>query len=208
MLEPTASARVVKDHFPVAISEQIMEDQFMPTILQDSVVTAQQHSVTELCKYLWMSETLGDRVRAARSDIGLSRVELARATKIGYSTIAEIENGGMKSSTKIHVLASALGVSDEWLATGRGNRSRTGATDAAYKPTEPADPALHSSVRESRWVTSSPAHERLQQALDHAAASGALSQQAADALATVVESLSESKPKPRKSDYRKLLKHD
>jgi len=64
-------------------------------------------------------ETVGDRIKKEREAQGLERADLVRLTKIGYSTIAELENNGMKSTTKLHLIASALGVNANWLATGR-----------------------------------------------------------------------------------------
>lgn len=85
--------------------------------------TAQHHSVTEFRKTHRM-ETLGARIRQARKLRGMSRSRLHELSKVGYSTIAEIENDGMHSTTKLHLLAKALNVSDEWLATGHGSRER------------------------------------------------------------------------------------
>ena len=67
-----------------------------------------------------MSQGIGDRIRQEREAQRIERGDLARRTKIGYSTLAEIERGGMKSSTKLHTIATALGVSPTWLETGRG----------------------------------------------------------------------------------------
>lgn len=69
-------------------------------------------------------DSLGDRIKSVREALGISRPDLARRTGVGYSTIAEIERGGMRSTTKLHVIARELGVSDEWLATGRGVKER------------------------------------------------------------------------------------
>lgn len=63
--------------------------------------------------------TVGGRIKRARAAAGLSRTDLAKRSGVGYSTIAEIENGGMQSSTKLHLLAGPLGVSVEYLATGK-----------------------------------------------------------------------------------------
>lgn len=82
----------------------------------------QQHSVTEFCNDSGMSQGIGHRIRQEREAQGIERGEFARRTKIGYSTLAEIERGGMKSSTKLHTIATALGVSPVWLETGRGKK--------------------------------------------------------------------------------------
>ena len=64
--------------------------------------------------------TVGSRVKAEREAQGISRSALAKATGIGYSTIAELERGGMQTSTKLRVIADTLKVSLRWLETGRG----------------------------------------------------------------------------------------
>jgi phage repressor protein C with HTH and peptisase S24 domain len=78
-------------------------------------------------------ETVGERVRQERDAQGLSRPDLAKQTGIGYSTLSELERGGMQTSTRLHVIADALGVSVRWLETGKGMK-RAGA-----KPAEDSD---------------------------------------------------------------------
>lgn len=71
--------------------------------------------------------TIGSRVRAEREAQGIPRSVLATKTGIGYSTLAELERGGMQTSTKLRVIADALGVSLKWLETGKGAKSPTSA---------------------------------------------------------------------------------
>lgn len=66
-------------------------------------------------------DTVGSRVRRARTVRGVGRTELARLSGVGYSTIAELERGGMQTSTKLRVLADALKVSLRWIETGDGD---------------------------------------------------------------------------------------
>jgi transcriptional regulator with XRE-family HTH domain len=68
-------------------------------------------------------ETIGARVRREREAQGLSRQDLGRAVGMGYSTLAELERGGMQTSTKLHLIAEALGVSVRWLETGKGAKA-------------------------------------------------------------------------------------
>lgn len=65
-------------------------------------------------------DSIGTRVRLEREAQGIDRKELTRLTGIGYSTISELERGGMQTSTKLRVIADALGVSLRWLETGKG----------------------------------------------------------------------------------------
>tara|TARA_R100001230_G_C5685778_1_gene194889 strand:+ start:837 stop:1538 length:702 start_codon:yes stop_codon:yes gene_type:complete len=65
-------------------------------------------------------DSVGNRIKRAREQMSMSRTQLSKLSKVGYSTIAELENGGMRTSTKLHMLATHLGVTVEWLATGSG----------------------------------------------------------------------------------------
>jgi phage repressor protein C with HTH and peptisase S24 domain len=62
-------------------------------------------------------KSLGERVRERRAELGISQQELARkAGNISYQAIQQIEAGG--KSKYIVQIASALGVSAEWLEKG------------------------------------------------------------------------------------------
>ena len=74
-------------------------------------------------------ETIGSRLRQEREAQGIDRKAFARATGIGYSTIAELERGGMQTSTKLRVIAEALGVSLSWIETGKGPKRPEAAPD-------------------------------------------------------------------------------
>lgn len=65
-------------------------------------------------------ENIGTRVRRERESQGMERRDLASKTGIGYSTLAELERGGMRTTTKLRAIAEALGVSQRWLETGKG----------------------------------------------------------------------------------------
>lgn len=70
--------------------------------------------------------TIGTRIRQARkAQDNMSRTELARRTNIPYPTLAGIENGDQGSSTRLHAIAEALGVTVSWLETGKGPRSES-----------------------------------------------------------------------------------
>lgn len=62
---------------------------------------------------------IGDRVRAKRTELGLSQSELGkRAGGISYQAVQQVEAGG--GSKHIVAIARALGVTAEWLQTGTG----------------------------------------------------------------------------------------
>jgi transcriptional regulator with XRE-family HTH domain len=65
-------------------------------------------------------ETIGERVRKRRKDLKLKVPDLARATGLANSTIYDLENGGQKETTKLHLLAKILRCSVDWLETGKG----------------------------------------------------------------------------------------
>ena len=82
-------------------------------------------------------DTIGTRIKREREALGISRVELSRRTGVGYSTLAELERGGMQSTTKARVIAEALGVSLKWLETGRGDRTPSPLPESG-RPSQPA----------------------------------------------------------------------
>lgn len=85
--------------------------------------------------------TIGERVRAEREAQGISRSELSRRTGIGYSTLAELENGGMKSTTKLHVIADELQLSVRWLESGKGEKTHSGPSAESESQPERFDDA-------------------------------------------------------------------
>ena len=94
---------------------------------------------TTLASDDWAS-ALGLTIKVWRTDIGMSRRQLAQATSISYSYLSAIENGTKVPSTKIlRVLAERLGVkaqdlhaaAEERLALGRDTGDGTTATDDA-----------------------------------------------------------------------------
>lgn len=68
--------------------------------------------------------TVGERIIEMLRVRKMTRPELAKLSGVGYSTVSEIMRGGQKSTTYIYALARTLGVRDEWLATGHGERDR------------------------------------------------------------------------------------
>lgn len=67
-----------------------------------------------------MINTFADRVRNRRTYLGMSQEGLAKASGVSQSTIAQIERGRNQGTKHILALARALGVTPEWLETGRG----------------------------------------------------------------------------------------
>lgn len=120
--------------------------QSMARKLQNPVGDCQQHSVAGFCEHLGM-ESVGARVKAEREAQGMSRKELCRLTGIGYSTLAELERGGMNTSTKLRFIADALRVSLPWLETGKGSKNRVAEPVPPYQPARPDRDTLAEAVR-------------------------------------------------------------
>jgi len=84
---------------------------------------------------------VGERVRQARKEKGMTQGELASKVGIRQPTLSELEKGDSNSTGHIAKLAAALGVSALWLETGRGHKS-LGAPAANYDRDELANVAL------------------------------------------------------------------
>lgn len=70
-------------------------------------------------------ESVGERVRKEREAQGMSRAALAKAIGAkGESYISELELGGIKKGSKLHLIAQTLGVELDWLETGRGPKRK------------------------------------------------------------------------------------
>lgn len=65
-------------------------------------------------------ETIGDRIRKRRKELGLTQGEVAKRAGLGTGTISDMENGRQRETTKPVEVARALGVRVEWLTTGSG----------------------------------------------------------------------------------------
>jgi transcriptional regulator with XRE-family HTH domain len=65
-------------------------------------------------------ESIKERITTARDDLGISKSELARRTGVAPSAAVHWENreGSLPSVLNLARIASALGVSFEWLVTG------------------------------------------------------------------------------------------
>jgi len=67
-------------------------------------------------------DTAGNRIRLRRQELQMSVAALARAVGMAPSTLYDLERGDMRTTTKLHRIAAALGLSIEWLESGRGSR--------------------------------------------------------------------------------------
>lgn len=79
--------------------------------------------------------SIGARIRAAREQLGLSQAQLARTLGITRSACSQWEasDGTAPKRERLEQIAQLLGVSYEWLATGRsGPESAVGEPPARY----------------------------------------------------------------------------
>jgi transcriptional regulator with XRE-family HTH domain len=80
-------------------------------------------------------ESIGDRVRRTRESKGIARGDLARAIGLSYTGLSDLELGKAKNTTKLHRLASELGVDVQWLETGKGSpEPRQPAPESVSRP--------------------------------------------------------------------------
>lgn len=84
-----------------------------------------------LGKLTYMVETISDRVRRSRVEIGLTQQQLADIVGVSRTAIALWEYGYSKSIKAEHLFkaARALKKNPEWLANGQGAETPIGATD-------------------------------------------------------------------------------
>jgi transcriptional regulator with XRE-family HTH domain len=77
-------------------------------------------------------DNLSSRLKAAREAKGLSQAQLGKMAHCGQTTIASIENGRNKGSTKLAALAEILGVEPLWLAEGARPQGTAGAVPGQH----------------------------------------------------------------------------
>lgn len=64
------------------------------------------------------TDSVGQRVRLRRKELGLTQVQLSALSGMRQSTISDLERGRNKSTIELVVLATALECSPEWLRSG------------------------------------------------------------------------------------------
>ncbi|OQS36816.1 hypothetical protein B0T40_10545 [Chromobacterium haemolyticum] len=65
----------------------------------------------------------GERIRAERVRRKWRQEDLARKAGVSRGLIGDLENGRNRDTTRILDIARALGVTPQWLETGKGNQS-------------------------------------------------------------------------------------
>ena len=67
-------------------------------------------------------ESIGSRLRAERERQKLTLQAVAKKAGVGTSTVAELEAGRRRTTTRLIQLARALNVNPDWLESGKGLR--------------------------------------------------------------------------------------
>lgn len=116
---PTAAAIAVRDQ-PLSSSSLIRVDQSSMRQEYGIPSACQRHSVPEFRNHEFM-ETIGDRVRKRREQLGIDAKTLAMRAKLAYSTLKDLENNRQASTTKMPALIRELRTNATWLETGKGS---------------------------------------------------------------------------------------
>lgn len=74
----------------------------------------------------------GKRIRTERLRRGWAQEELARKAGISRSTVADLEGGHSRATARLLNIAKALGVTPQWLETGKGPREPVPAPENTY----------------------------------------------------------------------------
>jgi transcriptional regulator with XRE-family HTH domain len=88
------------------------------------------------------STPLGQRLRAERKAQGKTQGQLARLAGIKQQAVSALERGIAQETRAVVPLAVALGVSPEWLASGKGPKHLADWDLAVDVSAQPADVAL------------------------------------------------------------------
>ena len=85
--------------------------------------------------------TIGARIKSRREEINMPVATLARTVGLAPSTVYDLMRSDSVSSTKLHLIARALGLNVDWLETGKGARlageSRHGGIKEEAAPYQP-----------------------------------------------------------------------
>jgi len=65
--------------------------------------------------------TIGERVKYVRKNQGIKRRDLAQKIGMSYTALSDFEVGRTKKISNLRQIAEFLGVSQEWLETGKGS---------------------------------------------------------------------------------------
>lgn len=87
--------------------------------------------------------TIAERLKQTREDLKLSQDQLAKQAGVSQGTIGNIESGTRKNPRELLAIARALGVTPEWLKSGKGIRTIPSFHKSTPEEFEQADAALN-----------------------------------------------------------------
>lgn len=88
--------------------------------LNTKVIALANNHRSAVLNYIRDMNTIGERIKSMRDELGLSQGELAKLSGVTQATIGNVEAGIRNQPRKLISIAAALGVNAEWLETGRG----------------------------------------------------------------------------------------
>lgn len=137
--------------------------------------------------------TLADRIKSERKAKGLTQEVLGKIVGVGKSSVSQWENGLTKKmdGTNMVLTAKALGVSPDWLATGKGEKQLS-------------QPNTNFS---SLMAVASPKTHAILETLEKAYQQGRLTEDDLKLLDSIAKRLISETPKTQSTsqDYAKLL---
>lgn len=69
-----------------------------------------------------MNETIGDRIKKMRKEMGLTQKAFAEKLGMKQNTIAQIETGKSAGSQTVKLICQEFHINEEWLRTGEGDQ--------------------------------------------------------------------------------------
>lgn len=101
--------------------------------------------VGQACRTITCVNTIAERLKEARDDLGLTQPALAEKAGVSQGTIGNIEAGLRKRPRDLLAIAAALGVNPGWMESGKGPKK------AGVQNIEPG-PDLRGKVPLISWV--------------------------------------------------------
>lgn len=83
-------------------------------------------------------KTIAERLTHAREAQGMTQEAVAKAAGVSQGTIGNIESGLRENPRELLAIAAAVGVSPQWLKTGRGQRGPVGTVSLDENPDLPS----------------------------------------------------------------------
>jgi transcriptional regulator with XRE-family HTH domain len=69
-----------------------------------------------------MKDTINERILMLKTESGLGNLDFCHKAKISHGTLNNIQKGENVSEKTIHSISEGLGISKEWIRTGKGEK--------------------------------------------------------------------------------------